>query len=135
MRILVLVTVMLSAVMFIASTSAQNVSIKRQNVNILPTATVTAVPTPVAADIPIMVEATTPTVSRAVTTIGSEPVSVPAPPTMYFSRSGRPRQPCTKRRPCDIDTGRQKLRERVFAQALVFFGLTPEQISDLVMAR
>ncbi len=58
-----------------------------------------------------------------------------APTPLYFSPQGGPRQPCTKRRPCDIDTGRRKLREGTFAQTLVFFGLTPEQISDLVFER
>lgn len=76
----------------------------------------------------VTAQVTPPTVSRAST-------AVQPPPTLYFSRTGRDGGPCTRRRPCDLDTGRKRLAEPAFAQTLVFVGLTPAEIQALTAIR
>lgn len=111
MRGAIIVLVLAAAVVFIASTQAQSVSIKRRNANILPRATVTAVPTPTIDKVATVdIAVTTPTVmggavsGKRLAVSGENPIN----PTLrdcdyYFAQWGRRRARGTEADPFPVN--------------------------------
>lgn len=54
-----------------------------------------------------------------------------SPKILYASTDGLPTNPCTQFKPCDINTGIRKSRERVWGRTVNYSGLTPEEITRM----
>lgn len=69
----------------------------------------------------------------AMDAVTPQPTVRPAPPTLYFTKTGKATNPCTKKLPCDIGTGMAKTckDKRVWAQNLIFPDLTKEEVTRL----